>query len=168
MGQICDNAARVCEAIVEFAVSMKWFITAATAVKLCQSIKGRCWEDDKSGRLLQQLKGLGAAMSAKLVSSTPAVVNLNDMEKVSAGKLEGILGKQVGTKLLDELAKVPSYSLLAVLEEAGCSDVTRVNVRLTIESRCASSDSPTYYQFPLLLVGIQDGDANLIEYKVTF
>ena len=61
MGQICDNAARVCEAIVEFAVSMKWFITAATAVKLCQSIKGRCWEDDKSGRLLQQLKGLGAA-----------------------------------------------------------------------------------------------------------
>jgi hypothetical protein len=56
--------------------------------QLCQSIKGRCWEDDKSGRLLQQLKGLGDAMSKKLVASAPPIVNLKDMRQVSLGRLE--------------------------------------------------------------------------------
>ena len=32
--QICDNAARVCEALVEFAVSMRWFPAAVRAVKV--------------------------------------------------------------------------------------------------------------------------------------
>jgi len=34
MSQICDNASRVCEALVEFAVTMKWFSSAARAVKV--------------------------------------------------------------------------------------------------------------------------------------
>jgi hypothetical protein len=34
MQQICDNASRVCEALVEFAVTMKWFSSAARAVKV--------------------------------------------------------------------------------------------------------------------------------------
>ena len=88
MGQICDNAARVCEALVEFALSMQWFATAARAVKLCQGIKGRCWEDDTNGRVLQQLRGLGEAMAKKLASATPSVVNLNDLGTLSVGKLE--------------------------------------------------------------------------------
>ena len=46
------------------------------AFQLCQGIKGRCWEDDKSGRLLQQLKGLGEAMSKKLVSYVPPVLHI--------------------------------------------------------------------------------------------
>ena len=123
MSQICDNASRVCEALVEFAVTMKWFSSAARAVKvflnstfllcslkkqsflnarvtncvcscahthkqLCQSIKGRCWEDDKSGRLLQQLKGLGEGMSKKLVAHSPPILSLNDMDKLTVGKFE--------------------------------------------------------------------------------
>jgi len=41
--QICDNAARVCEALCEFAVSMKWFSTAARAIKVC-AFSVRCVE----------------------------------------------------------------------------------------------------------------------------
>lgn len=56
--------------------------------QLCQGIKGRCWEDDKSGRLLQQLKGLGDVMSKKLVSCVPPVYSLSDMSNMNPAKLE--------------------------------------------------------------------------------
>ena len=99
----------MCEALVEFALSMRWFATAARAVKLCQGIKGRCWEDDTNGRVLQQLRGLGEAMAKKLASCTPPVANLNELGKLSVGKLEVPLKVET-----DEIALSISQSLVTL------------------------------------------------------
>ena len=154
--QICDNAARVCEALVEFAISMKWFSTAVRAVKLCQGIKGRCWEDDRNGRLLQQLKGAGDAMSKKLVSSSPPIVTLNDLQTVSIGRLEAIAGKTAAARLLEELGRMPVYSIQAVLEDPEPSS-KEASIKLFITCN-SSPDTPSFVLFPVLLVGRQDGD----------
>jgi hypothetical protein len=93
-----------------------------------------------------------------------SVVNLAEMSKMSANRLEAIVGKHVGAKLLDELSKVPSYSIETELEDPmpGCYDV---RIKLRIQST-HSVDTPTYLLFPVLLVGKQDGDCNLIDHKV--
>ena len=153
---------QVCEALVEFAVSMRWFSTAARAVKLCQGIKGRAWEDDKSGRLLRQLKGVGDSTSKKLVSAS--VVNLNDMSKLSVPKLEAIVGKQLSAKVFEELSKVPSYQIDTELDSPKPNSFD-VRIKLRIRST-HSPETPGYLLFPVLLVGKQDGDCNLIEHKV--
>jgi hypothetical protein len=88
-------------------------------MKLYQAIKGRAWEDDNSGKLFQQLRGIGDISAKKILSA--GISDLIQLEQTSASRIGALLGKQAnnfGAGGIEDLRKVPLFQVsLDVVEE---------------------------------------------------